>query len=61
MVERVLDVCTEDGAEATLLALLRRFAVEAARDEARMFCNDLVADSVPPAATYRIADARVAA
>ena len=33
----------------TLLALLRRFAVEAARDEARLFCDDLVAnDSLPP-------------
>ena len=61
MVERVLDACAEEGAEAALLALLRRFAVEAARDEARMFCDDLVADSVPPPAAYRIADARVAA
>ena len=26
-----------------MLALLRRFAVEAAREEARMFCDDLVA------------------
>jgi hypothetical protein len=26
------------------LALLRRFAVEAAREEARMFCDDLVAN-----------------
>ena len=29
---------------ASLLALLRRFAVEAAREEARMFCDDLVAN-----------------
>src|ERR1700742_3817232 len=48
MVERVLARCaTEDEADmATLLALLRRFAVEAARDEARMFCDDLVADGM---------------
>ena len=36
---------SERGPEmASLLALLRRFAVEAAREEARMFCDDLVAD-----------------
>jgi hypothetical protein len=28
-----------------LLALLRQFAVEAAREEARLFCDDLVADA----------------
>ena len=50
MVERVLARCAglrgEDlrGPEmASLLALLRRFAVEAAREEARLFCDDLVA------------------
>jgi len=45
MVERVLARCAgERGPEsATLLALLRRFAVEAAREEARMFCDGLVA------------------
>ena len=32
---------------ASLLALLRRFAVEAAREEARMFCDDLVANDDP--------------
>jgi uncharacterized protein (DUF2336 family) len=49
MVERVLDACAAERSPATasLLALLRRFAVEAAREEARMFCEDLVAaDSV---------------
>jgi uncharacterized protein (DUF2336 family) len=62
MVERVLEACFEEGAENALLALLRRFAVEAARDEARMFCDDLVADAAPPAAAqYRLVDARVAA
>jgi uncharacterized protein (DUF2336 family) len=46
MVERVLARCAaeDEGDMAALLALLRRFAVEAARDEARMFCDDLVAD-----------------
>jgi uncharacterized protein (DUF2336 family) len=46
IVERVLARCAgEHGHELVpLLALLRRFAVEAAREEARMFCDDLVAD-----------------
>lgn len=45
MVERVLARCSEEREPetASLLALLRRFAVEAAREEARMFCDDLVA------------------
>jgi uncharacterized protein (DUF2336 family) len=47
MVERVLAACAADRDPdmASLLALLRRFAVEAAREEARMFCEDLVAES----------------
>ncbi len=46
MVERVLAGCqAEPGADASTLALLRRFSVEAAREEARMFCDDLVATS----------------
>ncbi len=51
MVERVLGVCADDGgpASASLLALLRRFAVEAAREEARSFCEDLVAPQRLPA------------
>ncbi|MCW5687926.1 MAG: DUF2336 domain-containing protein [Pseudolabrys sp.] len=46
MVERVLDACIAERRDdmASLLALLRRFAVEAAREEARMFCDDLVAN-----------------
>src|SRR6185437_217592 len=52
MVERVLEACAqENGADMTLLALLRRFAVEAAREEARMFCEDLVADDSMPRPT----------
>jgi uncharacterized protein (DUF2336 family) len=47
MVERVLAGCArerDDNIES-LMALLRKFAVEAARDEARSFCDDLVAES----------------
>jgi len=46
MVERVLSACAGECGEGStsLLALLRRFAVEAAREEARLFCDDLVAD-----------------
>ncbi len=57
IVERVLARCArERGPEmASLLALLRRFAVEAAREEARMFCDDLVAND------YMVADGRLVA
>jgi uncharacterized protein (DUF2336 family) len=51
MVERVLSGClAEPGADDSLMALLRRFSVDAAREEARMFCDDLVATSpaIPP-------------
>jgi uncharacterized protein (DUF2336 family) len=50
MVERVLAACAaeQDAETAPLLALLRRFAVEAARDEARSFCEDLVAPEPLP-------------
>jgi uncharacterized protein (DUF2336 family) len=45
MVERVLTHCETDGKSAEpLLILLRRFATESAREEARMFCDELVAD-----------------
>ena len=46
-----------DDSTASLLALLRRFAVEAAREEARMFCDDLVADAahrLPPTQQFRL-------
>jgi uncharacterized protein (DUF2336 family) len=44
MVERVLTQCeTEPGAAEPLLILLRRFATESAREEARLFCDELVA------------------
>jgi uncharacterized protein (DUF2336 family) len=46
MVERVLTRCADDAAAdiEPLLTLLRRFAAEAAREEARALCRDLVAD-----------------
>jgi uncharacterized protein (DUF2336 family) len=45
MVERVLTRCAEEpvGDIEPLLTLLRRFAAEAAREEARLFCDDLIA------------------
>ena len=45
MIERVLTRCGDDlvGELEALLTLLRRFATEAARDEARLFCDELVA------------------
>jgi uncharacterized protein (DUF2336 family) len=44
MIERVLTRCEsmEQGDIEPLLMLLRRFATEAAREEARMFCEELV-------------------
>jgi uncharacterized protein (DUF2336 family) len=63
MVERVLSACEgERGRDLTsLLALLRRFAVEAAREEARMFCDDLVANDHAIDASRLIEDARLVA
>jgi uncharacterized protein (DUF2336 family) len=56
MVERVLEGCAEEthGVLTPLAALLRRFATEAARDEARMFCHDLVAEDRFVANDYRL-------
>jgi uncharacterized protein (DUF2336 family) len=50
MVERVLTHCeTDRQAAEPLLILLRRFATESAREEARMFCDELVAaEAVAP-------------
>lgn len=49
MVERVLTRCESlaPGEIEPLLTLLRRFATEAAREEARLFCEDLVDGYVP--------------
>jgi len=46
MIERVLTGCeqAEIGEIEPLLTLLRRFATEAAREEARRYCEELVAD-----------------
>lgn len=62
MVERVLERCAgeHDDTMASLLALLRRFAVEAAREEARLFCDDLVAAPMPPP-VHQIAEVRLVA
>src|ERR1700710_2682464 len=47
MVERVLTACeTEGRAAEPLLILLRRFASESAREEARLFCEELVAEDM---------------
>jgi uncharacterized protein (DUF2336 family) len=47
MVERVLTQCEADHDAATpLLILLRRFATESAREEARLFCEELAAEEV---------------
>jgi uncharacterized protein (DUF2336 family) len=45
-IERVLTRCENEelGDLAPLLTLLRRFATEAAREEARLFCDELVSD-----------------
>jgi uncharacterized protein (DUF2336 family) len=51
MVERVLTHCESDGnATEPLLILLRRFATESAREEARLFCEELVSGAAitPP-------------
>jgi uncharacterized protein (DUF2336 family) len=60
MIERVLTRYEDAdvGEVAPLLTLLRRFATEAARDEARLFCDELVCDELaaePPAIPYAAA------
>ena len=46
MIERVLTRCESEAIEdiEPLLMLLRRYAAEAAREEARQFCELLTAD-----------------
>jgi uncharacterized protein (DUF2336 family) len=48
IIERVLTSCETAAADDVepLLTLMRRFEAEAAREEARMFCQDLVAGAV---------------
>jgi hypothetical protein len=63
MVERVLTRCEDmpPAEVAPLLMLVRRFATEAAREEARLFCEDLVAGYVPRYDGYDYDDAQAAA
>jgi uncharacterized protein (DUF2336 family) len=51
MVERVLTQCehVSSGATQPLLILLRRFATESAREEARVFCDELAAEAAADA------------
>ena len=47
MVERVLTMCETDAVlSEPLLILLRRFATELAREEARVFCDELATEAV---------------
>src|SRR4051812_656153 len=48
VIERTLTRCESEAPEEIepLLTLLRRYAAEAAREEARLFCDELVADSM---------------
>ena len=53
MVERVLTYCEADEqATEALLILLRRFATESAREEARLFCEELIAEEVTAPVRY---------
>jgi hypothetical protein len=56
-VERVLTRCADESSVdmAPLLALLHRFSVEAAREEARMFCEGLVVDEAIDSSQKRLA------
>ncbi len=57
MIERVLTRCAGEGCDGVepLLTLLRRFAVEAQREEARLFCDDLIAsDGLVPLGDERL-------
>jgi hypothetical protein len=55
MIERVLTRCSGLASEdiEPLMMLLRRFATEAAREEARMFCDDLVDTMVTHASDWQ--------
>src|SRR5580692_11019895 len=55
MVERVLTRCeTDSHAAEPLLILLRRFANESAREEARLFCDELMAEEVIAPLRYEL-------
>ena len=54
IVERVLTSCQQDRATSgTLLTLLRRYATESAREEARRYCDELVAEDLIPTMDIR--------
>ena len=59
MVERVLTRCEDDAPDelAPLLTLLRRFATEAAREEARLFCDELVSEAAEASEASEMSDA----
>jgi uncharacterized protein (DUF2336 family) len=66
MVERVLTHCDTGAGSDALLILLRRFATESAREEARVFCDELadendqlLADDFVARLSYATADADV--
>ena len=50
MVERVMTICEQDvDASEPLMILLRRFATESAREDARAFCEELaIEDTMAP-------------
>jgi uncharacterized protein (DUF2336 family) len=52
MIERILTRCAEEPLDdiEPLLMLLRRFATEAAREEARMFCDEIAGEAAQPLA-----------
>jgi uncharacterized protein (DUF2336 family) len=55
MVERVLTQCGNDqDAASPLLILLRRFATESAREEARLFCDELAAEEAVAPMQYSL-------
>jgi len=57
MVERVLTQCeTSETVAEPLLLLLRRFATESAREEARLFCDDLAAEDFIGALNAHVAE-----
>jgi uncharacterized protein (DUF2336 family) len=62
MVERVLTRCEDEAPDelAPLLTLLRRFATEAAREEARLFCDELVSEAAEASEALEMSDAPAA-
>ena len=54
VIERVLTSCAEDRETSeALLSLLRRYQTESAREEARLYCDELVADDQVAAPDHR--------